>query len=159
LFSVVAGIGALALIWRPRLAEYTLPTRFWLDSQHFLLAAGVLVVGFAILLMEIKGRMKNHNPRRSWLSFLTVGELSSSLLVACAAGLLVFLKIPGLAPVTRYCHTIFDLAIALVVLGAIAGVMRRAGRMTFFPGAADRSLATASGHRPPDSCSGSEFRR
>jgi hypothetical protein len=148
--SVVAGIGALQLIWRPRVAEYMLPTRFWLDSQHFVLAAGVFVIGFAALVVEIKDRRKEHNPWRSWLSCLTVGELSISLLAVCVAGVLVLLWIPGFDLVTRYCYSILDLAIALVVLGAIASVMRNACGMTFFPGAADRSLERTSADKPPD---------
>jgi hypothetical protein len=141
--AIVAGIGALQLMWRPRLAEYMLPTRFWLDSQHFLLTAIVFAVGFVAVLAELKGGMQDNRPRRSWLGFLTVGELSIALSAACVAGVLILLAIPGFDPVTRYCYSIFDLAIALIVLGAIASLLRRACRMTFFPDAAC-SLETAS---------------
>jgi hypothetical protein len=142
--AIVAGIGALQLIWRPRLAEYMLPTRFWLDSQHFLLTAVVFAVGFVAVLAEFKNRMQNDRPKRSWLGFLTVGEPSIALSVACVAGVLILFRIPGFTPVTRYCYSVFDMAIALVVLGAIAVVLRHACRMTAFSGVTDRSVETMS---------------
>lgn len=53
-------------------------------------------------------------------------------------------KIPGLDVVTRYSYTIFDLAIALVVLGALVSTLRHAGRM-MFRASSDEGL-TARGH-------------
>jgi hypothetical protein len=146
--AIVAGIGALQLIWRPRLAEYMLPTRFWLDSQHFLVTAAVFAAGFVAVLAEFKGRVQDNRPKRSWLSFLTVGELSIALSVACVAGVLILLRIPGFDHVTRLSYSIFDLAIALVVLGAIASVLRHACRIAIFPDAADSSLETVSADNP-----------
>jgi len=146
--TIVAGIGALMLVWQPGLTEYMLPTRFWLDSHHFLLAGGVLIVGMVAILAELKGQMPDNGSKRSWLGFLTVGELLISMLVACAAGVLVFLRIPGFDPVTRFSYSIFDLAITLVVLGAILSVLRHACRMTFCTGADDKSLGTTNADLP-----------
>jgi len=123
--AILAGVAAVMLLWRPRLMEYMLPTRTWLDSNHFLLAVAVLVVGLAALLSELKGRVSGNPSRRSWLGSLVGGELLISLLLACVAGVLIFLEIPGLDLLTRYSYSIFDLAIALVVLGTIVSVLRK----------------------------------
>ena len=59
--------------------------------------------------------MSGSPSRRSWLGSLAGSELLISLMLACVAGVLIFLKIPGLDPATRYAYCIFDLAVALVV--------------------------------------------
>jgi hypothetical protein len=110
-----------------------LPTRFWLDSQHFLIAVAVLLIGLIALLWELKGRVSGNPPKRSWLGWLAGSELLISLVLACVAGMLIFLKIPGFDAVTRYSYSIFDLAIALVVLGTTAVVLRHAARIAVVP--------------------------
>ena len=142
--AIFAGAGAVMMIWRPRLLEYMLPTRFWLDSNHFLLVVGVLVVGLAALLWELKSQIHSNGSKRSWLSSLTRVELLISLLVACAAGALVLLKIPEFDSVTRFSYTIFDLAIALIVLGAFLSVLRYVCRITFCASADDKSFESTS---------------
>jgi len=127
--AILAGVAAVILLWRPQLMEYMLPARFWLDSNHFLIAVAVLVVGVVALLWELKGRVSGNPSKRSRLGSLAGGELLISLVLACVAGVLIFLKIPGLDPVTRYSYSVFDLAVALVLLGAIVSVLRHAGRM------------------------------
>jgi hypothetical protein len=142
--AVSAGAGAVMMIGRPRLWEYVLPTRFWLDSNHFLLVVGVVAVGLAALLWELKSRMQNNESKRSWLGTLTRVHLFISLLVACAAGALIFLQIPKFDSVTRFSYTIFDLAIALIVLGVLLSAVSYACRTTFCPSANDNSLAATS---------------
>jgi len=133
--AILAGVAAVMLLWRPRLMEYMLPTRFWLDSNHFLIAVAVLIVGLVALLWELKGRVSGNPSKRSWLGSLAGSELLISLVLACVAGALMFLKLPGLDLVTRYSYSIFDLAVALVVLGTSVSVLRHAGRMSLRAGA------------------------
>ena len=129
-----AGFGALTLLWRPQLMEYMLPTRFWLDSNHFLVAIAALLVGLAALLTESKSWVSGRPSDRSWLSSLAGGDLLISLVLAFVAGMLIFLKIPGLDPVTRYCYSVFDLAVALAVLGTLVTVLRHACQMMMVSG-------------------------
>jgi hypothetical protein len=123
--AVVAGVAAVMLLGQPRLMQYMLPTRFWLDSHHFLLAVAILAAGVAALLLEMKAYVSGE-AGRSWLASLTRGGLLISLALACAAGSLMVLKIPGLDAATRYSYTAFDLALALVLLGTTAVVLRHA---------------------------------
>jgi len=128
--AMLAGVAAAMLLRQPRLMEYVLPTRFWLDSNHFLIAVAVLIAGLVALLWELKGRVSEDSSRRSWLGSLAGGELLISLVLACVTGVLICLKLPGLDQVTRYSYSIFDLAVALAVLGTIVCVSRHAGRMS-----------------------------
>jgi hypothetical protein len=84
------------------------------------------MIGLVALLWELKWRLSDDPAKRSWLGSLVAGELLLSLVLACVTGILIFLKLPGLDQVTRYAYSIFDLAIALVVLGAIVTVVRHA---------------------------------
>jgi cytochrome bd-type quinol oxidase subunit 2 len=104
--------------------EYMFPTRFWLDSNHFLLVVGVLAVGLVALLWEVKERLRDRGPKRSWLGRITRVELLISLPLACVAGALVFLKVPGFDWLTRFSYTAVDLAVALIVLGSLLSVLR-----------------------------------
>lgn len=131
--AILAGVAAVMLLWRPQLMEYMLPTRFWLDSNHFLVAVAVLILGLIALLWELKSRVSGTPSRRSWLGSLAGSELLISLMLACVAGVLIFLKLPGLDPATRYAYSIFDLAVALVVLGTIISVLRHAVTMAVEP--------------------------
>jgi hypothetical protein len=127
IIAVSGGIGALMLLRQPRLMAYMLPSRFWLDSNHFLFVAGVLIVGLVGLLWEVKQRMQNDESKRSRLGSLTRVELLVSLPLACVAGAFVFFNIPGFESVTRFSYTILDLAVALVVLGSLLSVLRQTG--------------------------------
>ena len=141
---IFAGIGVVMLLWQPRLMEYMLPTRFWLDGNHFLLAVGGLIVGLAALLTELKARMQGNGSKPSWFGLLTAAEILISLVLACVAGMSIFLKVPLLEPVACYAYTIFDLAIALVVLGALVSVWRHVCRMILHPRGNGNSIETTS---------------
>ena len=128
--AIVAGVGATTLLWQPQLMQYMLPTRFWLDANHFLVAISVLVTGLVAFLWELKGRMSPKADKRSWIGSLTCGVLLISLALACTAGILIFLKTPALEALTRYSYTIFDLSLTLILLGTSVSAFRYAARIT-----------------------------
>jgi hypothetical protein len=51
----------------------------------------------------------------------------------------MFLNLPALDSVTRYSYSVFDLAVALVVLGTIVSALRHGGRMALHSTARIRS--------------------
>ena len=57
-------------------------------------------------------------------------------MLALATGALVFLKIPGLDQLTRASYTVFDIALAVLVVAAIVTVLRGTARQ-FRNGATD----------------------
>lgn len=138
---VLAGvIGALMLVGErpataccPSTAEFMLTSRFVLDSNHFAIAVAVLIVGVIAMLWETKRYVPDDGLHRTGLGTLTGIELAVALLLALVSGALIFLKIPALASATRYAYTVFDVAVALILLGTIASVLRQACRLMFRP--------------------------
>ena len=113
----------LYLTGERELMDYVLPTRFWLDSNHFLVVILVVGVGLAALTWEIKATMSGHPPgiRRLRLTFST--GLALSLGMMFLAGILMLFRIPGLGMVTRFAYTLLDVALALVIASAIVAVL------------------------------------
>ena len=118
-------LGTLLVLQRPTLLAYMLPTRFWLDSNHFPFAMFVMLVGLVTLKCECK-RYLGGDSSRSLLGFVTIAGLVLSLAAASLAGLLMSLKVSGLDTMTRTSYTLFDLSLAAVLVGSIIGTLRQA---------------------------------
>jgi len=112
--------GALYLLGRPDLREYMLPSRFWLDANHFLLAVGVMLAGLAALVWQWRRWLAG---ARSRLSGWTALVLLLSLTAVVGTGLLIFLKIPSLDLLTRTAYTVFDVALMGMLLAALVSVL------------------------------------
>ncbi len=147
---LAAAVGALMLIRErpataccPTTAEFMLTSRFVLDSNHFAIAVAVLIVGVVAMLWETRRYVPTDGLHRTWLGTLTGIELTVALVLALASGALIFLKIPGLEALTRYAYMVFDVGVALILLGAIVSVLRQACRLTFRPTGNDTSAGEA----------------
>jgi hypothetical protein len=119
------GVGALLLWQQPALMEYMLPSRFWLDANHFLFAAVVMAAGCLALMWEIKQGMSPSGSGRSLIRFLISVELAFSLGVACLAGILMVFNVPTFDILTRVLYTVFDFALLLVIVGATLTILGR----------------------------------
>lgn len=126
--AAVMGIGALLLVGDPETMEYMLPTRFWLDANHFFVAAAISIAGLVAMLWELRLWISDHGENRSLLGSLTAVVLALGLAVTCATGILIFLKIPGLEPVTRVSYSLFEAGIFVVLLGTIVSALHRVKR-------------------------------
>ena len=124
--AAAIGLVALALTQQPDLMAYMLPTRFWLDANHFAVAVLVLAVGVAALLWEIRAKGTGKGGSGRALCSVTAAELLASLVLAAISGVLMLLKIGGLGALTRASYTVFDLSLVLVLLGAVFVALRRA---------------------------------
>lgn len=113
------------LLAQPELMEYMLPTRMWLDANHFLVAFGVILVGVVALLWELRQWVSDHGQHRSNAGTITLWLLLVSLAVARASGLLIFLKAPAIDGATRAAYTVFDAAIAVLMVGVMAAALHR----------------------------------
>lgn len=123
--AVCLGVGALLLWQRPALMEYMLPSRFWLDANHFLFAVVVMAVGCLALMWEIKQGMSTSGSGRSLIRFLISVELAFSLGIACLAGILMTFNLPRFDILTRVQYTVFDFALLLVIAGATLAILGR----------------------------------
>ena len=122
--GVAALAGVVLLLGRPDLLEYMVPSRMWLDANHFLVAVGAMLAGLVALLWELRQWVAGSRERRSALGGLLALVLALSLAVAVLAGLLIFLKIPALDTATRASYTVFDAAITVLLAAAIVTAVR-----------------------------------
>jgi hypothetical protein len=126
LVGVGAGAGVLLLAVRPGWMAFVFPTRFWLDSNHPAIGGLVFFAGAVALLGEIRAwRTRQRGFGRTLRSSVAV-ELVISRGLASAAGALMMLKIPGLDVVTRASYTVFDVALALVLVGTVIAILCQA---------------------------------
>jgi len=127
LLAVASALAALALTQQPELLAYALPTRFWLDANHFALAVVALAIGVVALLSEVRAKSRRRPDGAARLACSAPAvELAAALVLACVSGVLMLLKPGGLNPLTRAAFSAFDLSLALVLLGATAVLLRRA---------------------------------
>ena len=137
--ATAAVVGVVFLLYQPDLMEYMLPTPMWLDANHFVVAVGVMLVGLVALLWEIRQWISDHRQRRSVLGVVTALVLTLSLAAAIMAGILIFLKIPALDPLTRASYAVLDAAITALLVAVIVTVLR--GVTDQFRGSASRTPA------------------
>ncbi|MGQ9573974.1 MAG: cytochrome c3 family protein [Thermoguttaceae bacterium] len=122
--GAAAVLGVLLLLYQPDLMEYMLPTRMWLDANHFAAAVGVMLVGLVALLWELRQWISDRGQRRSALGIVVALVLALTFGLAVVAGVLIFLKIPALDAATRTAYTVFDVAITLLLAASIVTVLR-----------------------------------
>ncbi len=104
LVSAAAFVGVLIILLQPKTMRYALPSRFWLDANHFIIAAAILVIAFIYALQQ--------NRRNFYLIICT-------LAIATAAGVLILIKLPWIDFLKRISYTIFDAALIIAVIVAI----------------------------------------
>ena len=98
--AAAAFVGVLIILLQPKTMRYALPSRFWLDANHFIIAAAVLLIAFVFALQQNR---RNFN--------LMMGTLA----IALGAGILILIKLPWLDFLTRISYTIFDIALIIAV--------------------------------------------
>lgn len=111
-------IALLPLLLSPPLREYGLPSRLWLDHQHFLVAAATFVVGVVGLL----GRARHG--RKDTTSQMATWALALALAIGMVCGLLMALDLSVLRSLTRYAYTVFDLALVAITVLVITVQLR-----------------------------------
>jgi hypothetical protein len=121
--AVLAGIGALMLLGDSDLMEYMLPSRFWLDANHFPFAVGLMAIGAAALLWELRQWISNDEKGHTLVGTATALTLIVALGMTGLSGALVFLKIPGLQTITRFSYTLFDAALFVVLLATTVSIL------------------------------------
>lgn len=132
---LILGAGALIitifLLSQPHLLEYMLPTRLWLDANHFLVVLCVVLVGLVALLWELRQAISDHGEHRSTLGTVLIVVLTGSLLIAVIAGLLILVKVPWLDSVTRIAYSVLDIAVTILLAASMVTVVRVAVRHSF----------------------------
>ncbi len=137
LIPVVIGAGtvlaALSLFHQPELLEYMLPTRLWLDANHFAVAVGVMLIGCIALLWELRQWIADHGEQRSALGIILSLVLAASLGAAVLSGIIILVKATWLDALTRVSYTALDIAITVLLAAAIVTVLRATARQCRVP--------------------------
>ncbi len=111
---IAAGIGFLLLLTQQSLVEYIFPSRFWLDSHHFLISAFVILSGLGVFGITCKSDLSLTKSLKCFSKGLTL-----SLIVVLVTGFLMLLRLPGLGLITRHAYTLFDLGLIGILIGVI----------------------------------------
>ncbi len=105
-----AFIGVIIILMQPELKQYALPSRFWLDANHFFISALILGGAFIFALQQNQKNFRG---------------LLLLLVIAIAAGVFMFLKLPFIGLITRLSYSIFDLSLILLTLSIFLLLIRR----------------------------------
>lgn len=118
------GLMALLILSRPDLSEYMLPSRFWLDSNHFLVALLVIITGLVGLFLNANEQASKHLLAPRYLVIL------GGLITAVVSGTFMFFNPPGLEMITRASYTLFDLSLIVILLGCVFALLRKSLTLT-----------------------------
>ncbi|RQW02380.1 hypothetical protein EH223_12650 [candidate division KSB1 bacterium] len=110
-------IAVLLLMADRQLVNFILPSRFWLDSNHFAIAMVILFAGILAVVYRLRNAVQKKSKNRKQMFWTK--ELVATFVVLFVAGLLMLIKVPGLAEVNRFAYTIFDVALLFVLIGAL----------------------------------------
>lgn len=106
LIFIILLIVTLILFLKPGIVNYILPSRFALDSNHFLISILNMITGIIFLFIL-------HKTYESiYLSKLIVVLLITSALT----GFLMLIQFNAIMPIVRYAYTIFDLSQVVLIL-------------------------------------------
>jgi len=124
---VILGVscGAAILLSRQEtVMEPMLPSRFWLDSNHFLVAALIMALGGLAVLWELRPDPLGSSLRRRFLTRPAAMVLGAGLLLASTTGALMFLRLDSLGLLTKLSYTGFDMSLTFIVLCVVVVLSR-----------------------------------
>ncbi|MBN2000324.1 hypothetical protein JW935_22430, partial [candidate division KSB1 bacterium] len=117
LLVLLLSVAMLLMMADKQLVNFILPSRFWLDRNHFPIAMLILLAGILAVGYRMRNVVQNKSENRTQMFW--TNELVVTFGVLCVAGLLMMIKFPGLAEVTRFAYTVFDVALLFVLIGAL----------------------------------------
>lgn len=117
LLVALFSIAVLLMMADRQLVNFILPSRFWLDSNHFAVAMTILPAGILAIVYRLRNTVQKKIENRKQLFW--TNELVTTFIVLFVAGLLMMIKIPGLAEVNRFSYTVFDVALLFILIGTL----------------------------------------
>ena len=127
-FSWIIGVAIFLmfvyLMWHRELLEFMLPSRFWLDSHHFGVGAGVMIVGTIALFIRLKQLYTGGSLRKRVTSCFCCTLIVIGLAFAALSGIIMLIHPEALGVIARLSYLIFDLSLVSIVLGIILVVFR-----------------------------------
>ena len=120
----VLGFSAILLARQKDLMCYMLPTRFWLDANHFLLAVVIVLAGLTALGAEIRWSRGDGGPIRRAVASPVSLVLSIAIMFAAAGGAVMLLRPPPLPSLVRVSYTVFDLSLTVLLAGTVLSALK-----------------------------------
>ncbi|MBN2007908.1 hypothetical protein JW960_01035, partial [candidate division KSB1 bacterium] len=117
LLVVFLSVAFLLMMADRQLVNFILPSRFWLDSNHFTIAMVILLAGILAIVYRLRNVVQKKSENRKQV--IWTNELVTSFIVLFVAGLLMLIKVPGLAEVNRFVYTVFDIALLFILIGVL----------------------------------------
>ncbi|MFO7616667.1 MAG: multiheme c-type cytochrome [Bacteroidales bacterium] len=108
----ILGAGIFTLFAK-ELAQYMFPSRIFLDSTHFLIGAGILLLGLWAYFDAL--RVKEGKRSRSRI-------MGVFILIALISGLFMLVELPILPVVNQVAYTLFDLGLLAILVWCICGL-------------------------------------
>ncbi|MDZ7723394.1 MAG: hypothetical protein U5R06_11465 [candidate division KSB1 bacterium] len=117
LLVVFLSVAVLLMMSDRQLVHFILPSRFWLDSNHFAIAMVILLAGILALVYRLRNVMQNKSEKSK--QRLWINELVTTFIVLFVSGVLMLVKIPGLVEVNRFAYSVFDVALLFILMGTL----------------------------------------
>ena len=110
---IIIAIGALlmavVILSQAELAKYSLPSRFWLDANHFLISG--IILGVCFVTLTLSGKKKS--------------ELLLVFFIAMISGGFMLIKLPWIGLINWISYTVFDLSLVILVGAMILFALRK----------------------------------
>jgi Na+/pantothenate symporter len=88
------------------LSAYMFPTRLFLDANHFIISAAVLIVGIWFYM----------NDKLTEKKIFKMNLLSSILLITIVAGVLMLVKLDFISVLTGLAYTVYDFSLVAILI-------------------------------------------
>lgn len=108
----ILGAGVFTL-FATELAQYMLPNRIFLDSNHFLIGAGILLLGLYAYFGGLEQQDEHKRENRTMGLFILIVLLS---------GFLMLVKIPFLPIANQVAYTLFDVGLLAILVQCICSI-------------------------------------
>lgn len=126
LIGVLMTVFSILIVNNAQLAFYMLPTRFWLDSQHFLVAVFVFGITAVILIAKL---ISTKNIKELTQFEIIVGI--SGIILGGIAGVFMVVKVSVLENITRLSYTVFDVSLLIMLISSLIYLLRESVAYTF----------------------------
>ena len=117
LYSMLLFLGFI-LYLKPGMFEYILPSRFVLDSNHFLLSTINILI--SLICLYILSNIK----QKTMLDKLLLKCIFAALIVSVITGFLMLVQFNSIYDVVKYAYTLFDLSQVLLTICILITVFK-----------------------------------
>jgi hypothetical protein len=117
IYAIILTAGIIIFL-KPGMIEYMLPSRFALDSNHFLISTINILI--SLISLYIISSIK----QKSKLDRILLKCIFTGLLVSIIAGFFMLVQFDGIYDVVKYAYTLFDISQVLLTICTLTTVFK-----------------------------------